>query len=183
MDSIRTKLRYLLNDNSTSGKDVFTYGSSTIFTLSESNVIAITDVYRNSVASGVTHTYDSTSNKVTITSSLTSGDTIEIDYTYYPNYSTTELTNYVQAALVHLSICNYYDFEYDSTDDAIYPTPTTKEENIISAIAELLIKPDNKSYKLPDITVNVPDDLPLHDKIRKLISVYKKDSSGLFFVE
>ncbi|MBY9002228.1 MAG: hypothetical protein KGD64_15010, partial [Candidatus Heimdallarchaeota archaeon] len=35
--------------------------------------------------------YDSATNKVTITLGLTSGDTVQVEYTYYPNYSDTEI--------------------------------------------------------------------------------------------
>lgn len=180
MDEIRAKIRQLLNDNSTSGSDIFTYGSSAVFTLTESNIISVDEVYRNDVSSGVLHSYNSTTNKVTITSSLTSGDTIQIDYTYYPNYSTTELTNYIQSALVHLSINNYYTFTYDSTDDAIYPDISDKEKNLIALVTATIIEPDNKSIRLPDISISVPSDLPLDRKIGRIISTFKKDTHGIF---
>jgi hypothetical protein len=181
MNTIRNKVRYLLGDTSTSGSDILTYDTDSVFTLSEENVITVSTVLKNNVAiSSASWSYNSTTNKVTVTTSLLSGDIIEIKYTYYPNYSDTELTNYVQAALVHLGINNYYDFQYDTTDDDIYPTPSIKEQNLIATITSILINPDNRTYRLPDITINIPNDLPTSDKISKTIAVFKHNSHGIF---
>jgi hypothetical protein len=180
MTDLITKIRYILNDNSTSGSDIFTYSSSKIFTLTESNVISVTDVQRNDVTSGVTHSYNATTNKVTISSSLTSGDIIQIDYTYYPNYSNSEILKYIQNALVQLSINNYGYFEYDTTTDDIYPTLSNREENLVATVTALLIEPDNRTIRLPDITIGIPSDVPTNIKIAKTISTFKHDSSGIF---
>ena len=182
MDNLITKIRSLISDNLITVSDIFTYGSSKIFTLTEPNIGTITDVYRNDVTSGVIHTYSSTSNKVTISSSLTSGDSIKIEYTAYQNYSDTEITAYIQAALIHLSINNYYNFEYDATMDDIYPTVEPKEENLIAIVTSLLINPDNRTIRLPDLTINLPNDLPTDQKISKTIARYKRDSHGVFSI-
>jgi hypothetical protein len=182
MTNIRAKIRNLLGDNSASGSDIFTYGTSAVFSLSEANILSVVDVYRNDVASGVTHSYNSTTKKVTVTSSLTAGDTVQVDYTYYPNYSNNELTAYAQAALIHLSINNYFNFTYDSTNDQIYPIPEEKEENLIALVAGLLIDPGNRTIRLPDVTIGVPNDLPTDQKISRAIAMYKKDSHGYFDV-
>lgn len=182
MDNIIAKTRNLINDNLATIEDFFTYGSSAIFTLTESNIGTITDVYVNDVASGVTHSYNSTTKKVTITSSLTSGDSIKVEYTAYQNYSDNEIKAYIQAALIHLSINNYYNFEYDSTTDEIYPTVEPKEENLIAIVTSLLINPDNRTIRLPDLTISLPSDLPTDQKISKTIARYKKDSHGVFSI-
>lgn len=182
MTNIRTKIRAIIGDNSTNEKDVFTYGSSSIFTLSESNVITPTTVSRNGTDIGDSFwSYDSTTNKIRVLIAITSGDTIEIDYTYYPNYSDNELNGYIQGALVHLGINNYFNFRYDSTSIAIYPTPTDSEENLIAMIASILINPDNRSYKLPDISISAPNDLPTNVKISRVIGLYKRSGgTGVF---
>jgi hypothetical protein len=180
MDNIINKVRTLIGDYLTNVSDIFTYENSKIFSLTENNVGTITEVYVNDAISNITHTYSSTSNKVTITTALTSGDTIKIDYTAYQNYSDTEITSYIQAALVHLSINNYYNFEYDSTTNDIYPTPESKEENLIAIVTSLLINPDNRTIRLPDLTINLPNDLPTDQKISKTIARYKHDSHGVF---
>ncbi len=182
MTNLLLKIRYLINDISTLETDIFTYGSSKTFTLSESNVISIDDVYVNDVSSAVTYTYNSTSKKVTITSSLVSGDVVQADFNVYSNYSDTELTVYTQAALIHIGINNYKNFEYDATSDAIYPTPETNEENLIATITSILIAPDNRSIRLPDITINSPSDVPTNRKISQTISIFKKNTHGVFSI-
>ena len=152
---------------------------SSVFTLTETNAISVTDVLVNDSSSGVTYTYSSSTNKVTISSSLTSGDTIEIQYTYYPNYSSTEIQNYIRAAAVHLSINKYYTFEIDSDGD-IYPAITECEKNLLAFIAAVLMEPNNKTYRLPDITIQVPNALSKEDMIRKAIAVFKTKSTGIF---
>lgn len=180
MQTIITKIRALIGDRLVPGSDIYTYGNSKVFTLSEGNIGAVVDVFRNDVDSSVTYTYNSASCKLTVTSALTTGDTVQIDYTYYGNYSDTEITDYIQAALIHLCNNNYYNFEYDSVTDDIYPTPEPREENLIALITSLLIEPDNKKIRLPDITITGPEDLPTDRKIARAIARFKKDSHGIF---
>lgn len=180
MDNIILKVRNLLGDILTTVSDIFTYENSKVFSLTENNVGTIADVYVNDTISGVTHTYNSTSNKVTISSSLTSGDSIKIEYTCYQNYSDSEIKAYIQSALVHLCINNYYNFEYDTTTEEIYPVPEMREENLIAIVTSLLISPDNRGIRLPDLTISIPNDLPTDQKISKTIARYKKDSHGIF---
>jgi hypothetical protein len=166
-----------LGDISITGTDVFTYGNSNVFTLTESNVNTVTRVYRNNIDMGDSEFgWNSDTNKVTITLGLTSGDNIQIEYTYYPNYSSTEIQAYARAALVHLSANNYYT--YEEVDSTIYPDPSEKDVNLIAMVASLLIEPDNKTYRLPDVSVNVPKDLPTHEKIRRTIMIAKKSING-----
>lgn len=180
ISTIKTKIRQLIEDNSTNESDIFTYEASPLFTLTESNVITITDVLVNGVSSAVVHTYNSATNRVSITSSLTSGDTIQIDYTCYKNYSDTELLNYIQSSLVHLSINNYGDYEYDVSDDTVYPDLEPAEENLVAIIAATLINPDNKTLRLPNISISVPNDYPVNIKVSKLIATFKRDKTGIF---
>jgi len=173
-----TKIRTLLNDNLVSGSDVRTYTTSGTFTLSEPNVSTVTEVYVNDRSSNITHSFSSVSNKVTIYGTVIAGDTVEIDYTYYPNYSDTELKNYFQAALVHLSINGYGEISYDSITDAFYPDIEDNEENLIAIITATIIDPGNRTIRLPDITISVPNDLPTNQKISQYIASFKRGSAG-----
>ena len=47
-------------------------------------------------------------------------------------------------------------------------------------ITAILIKPDNRTYRLPDITINAPADIPTDQKIHRAISIFKKNTHGLF---
>ena len=183
---ITTLVRYLLGDSAESQVpgDIFTYANSSVFTLSESNATAISDVSVNDVSSSVTYSYTVASQKVTISSSLTSGDTVEIQYTYFSDYSDAEIQGYVYAAVAHLSINRYYTFTIEEPigngSNNLYPEPSASEQNLIAVITALLINPDNKTLRLPDITINAPKDLPLHDKIRKIVMVFKHNTHGVF---
>jgi len=181
LSDIETKVRCLIDDFSRSGKDVFTYDTSAIFTITEDNVVSVSTVYINSVEIGASeYSFDSDTNKLTISASLTAGDTVEIDYTYYSNYSSAEIQSYIHASLVHISANNYYDFKIEN--DVVYPEPDDREENLIALITALLIEPDNKSYSLPDMRVTVPSDLPTYNKIGKAIAIFKKNTHGLLDV-
>ena len=181
LSTVETAVRYMIGDTSITGTDIFTYTISNVFTLTESNVNTVVRTYLNNVEMGASElAYDSTTNKVTVYLTMSSGDTVEIEYTYYPNYSSTEIQNYIQAALTHISICNYKDWVVAA--NTIYPEPTTREKNLITAITSTIIKPDNVSYRLPDVSVTLPKDLPTVDKIRKLISIFKRDSHGFIKV-
>ena len=181
LSQIETKVRYLINDNSASFSDVFTYSTSAVFTLSESNAVSITAVLKNDVElTSSEYSYSSTTGKITITASLLNGDTLEVRYTSYANYSTDEVQDYIQAALVHISACNYYNWIVENS--TIYPEPSDREENLIVMVTATLIEPDNRSIRLPDVIISVPNDLPTIDKVRKIISIYKGDSHGMFSV-
>jgi len=160
--------------------DINTYDTSSVFSLSETNVISVSEVLKNDVelTSGQ-WSYSSTTNKVTVSATLAVGDTIEIQYTYYPNYSSGEIQSYIRSALMYLSIANYFTYIVD-TDGEIYPELTSKEEDLVAMIASILIAPDNKTYRLPDMTINVPNALPTRDIINKTIAIFKRDTHGVF---
>lgn len=179
--TILAKIRNLISDYAVSGSDIFTYGSSRNFSLSEANIVSVTDVSVNDVSSGIAHSYNSTTNKVNVSSSLTSGDTIQVDYTFYNNYSDNELYGFMKAAITYLSAYNYYSFEVDTSNN-VYPSPTSREEDLIALVASLLINQPMTSLRLPDISINFNEKMSLDEKIAKAISVFKASSSGIFDV-
>jgi len=179
--TIITLLRSMLGDGIKNGVDMFEYTTSSVFTLSEPNAQAISAVAVNDVSSGVTYTYDSDLQKVTVSTSLSVDDVVEMDYTYYSNYSDTELTGYMNHAFSYISINRYSDFEIDSTDnDSIYPVPSKAEGNLIAAVAAIIINPENKSIRTPDFSVTMKNNMSTSDMIAKSIAVFKKNSSGLY---
>lgn len=144
------------------------------------DVVKINDVV---VTASGNWSYDASTNTLTFLSSvsLTNGDIIKVDFSCYPNYSDTEILEYVKTALVHLSVNSYDYFEIDSDD--INPIPTPEELNLIALITSFLIKPENKSYRLPDLSITVASkSLPTEELIRKTIAVFKKDTHGVFGV-
>jgi hypothetical protein len=181
--NIKAKLRNLVEENSETIIDVFTFTSSRVFTVTEENTPAITTVLVNDVevSESGNWSFSTTTNKLTFDDgySFTAGDTVEIRYTAYPNYTDTELEGYIKSALYHISVYGYTTFEVNSDD--INPEPTEAEENLITVVAGILIKPDNKSYKLPDLTITAPiSSEATVDIIRKVIAAFKRNSHGIF---
>lgn len=174
---IINKFRGLVEDFDSTSFEVFTYTSSAIFTLAESNITAITGVFKNQVplASGE-YSYDSTTNKITITPSsgddLGQGDNIEVDYTYN-TYSDTEVRTYIQNALVHISISSYGDDDYEIESNGIYPTPGNKTNDLIALVASILAKPDYVEYSLPNLKVKYPRTMMKEERVEKLISKFQ----------
>lgn len=179
---IQTKVRDLVEDFSKSIIDVFTYSTSSVFTLSEENPIAVSDVSVNDIPTS-NYTYNATTKKVTITDSLTSGDSVKITYTYYSKYSVAEIQGYIKAAITQINI-NDYGFWKLGSNDEIYPTPSAQEESLIAMVASIIAEPNNSSYSLPDVKVTVPKSLPTRDLVRKTINLFKRPSgaAGVFEV-
>ena len=97
-------------------------------------------------------------------------------------YTDTEIREAVQASLVHLSTNNYYTYLYDSDDDAIYPSVTDREENLVAILSSIILNPDNQSIRLPNLSVIAPNDDPLDKKLARVITRFKKDGPGVFFI-
>ena len=118
--SLVDSVRNLIEDYGDSSSDVFTYSTSSIFTLSESNATAVTSVTINSVSTE-NYSYSSATQKVTISDSMSTGDTIEIFFLYYNQYSDTEIQHYLKSAIIHLSTRNYADYQLLCTGLNSYP--------------------------------------------------------------
>lgn len=168
---IRGKIRALVGDLGSSKPEIFDFTTSNIFTLGCNNVTSIDSVKinGNALVSGETYDFDSATNELTLIATLTSGDQIEIKYTSN-KYSDTELDKFIEAGLVYISIfADNTDDDFEIENDEIYPTPDNKEEDLISLISSILIKPDYSSYKLPNVTVTYPRNMSKEERITQLV--------------
>ncbi len=180
LTSLNAKIRALIDDNLLSDSDIHTYANSDVFTISEENVSEVSALYVNDVDYGDANwTYSAGKVTLDTSSGISTGDTIEITYTYYPNYSATQIDNYTRAALIHISVNNYTDFIVES-GDVINPEPDDAEKNLISLVTSILIEPQNRTVRMPDFTIAVPNDLPTDKKISRTIALFKKNSHGIF---
>jgi len=176
---IITKIRALIFDLAKPDTEAFTYESSDIFTIAESNVASITSVKKNGVALGTgEYSFNSTTNEVTLTlatgSEAEANDIIEIKYTYY-KYSDTELTGYITACLVWISNYSYGSTsDYELEEGEIFPTPNNKTTDLISLISSILIKPNYSEYRLPNVIVRYPRTVDKDDKIKKIITRFQE---------
>jgi len=188
MTEIITKIRNLILDILNSdGRDAWTYESvnaSKIITLIESNIVSSSIVvYKNGVAwSSDNYSYSSITGKLTVTGSLTAGDSLEIDYSYYAKYSDTELKGFLKAAISYLSVGKYKTFAVRS-DDIIFPSPDESEQNLIALIACILIKGDVIGYRTPELTISFERSDSKEKKIKKLLRQFKKSYGDLDYIK
>lgn len=185
---ITSLVRSITQEFSQKNRDVFIYEGNRVLELGDINVVApLTSVSKNNVEIGASGnwSYSSTTNKLTIASgvSLTVGDVITVDYNYYPNFSDTEIKEYIKSALAHISLNGYSSFIYDSDLNVINPETSVKQGHLIAMVTAILMKPNNKTYRLPDITIQVPaSTLSTDEMIRKTIAVFKRNSHGVFSI-
>lgn len=174
-DNLIEKVRALIGDFGKTSYEVFTYTTSNIFTIAEDN-ITITNVLINGESiddnSGQDYDFDSDTNKITITADLSTDDIIEVDFSFY-KYSTSELTEYIRAALVWLSIYSYCDDDFELEDESFFPTPSNAELDLIAIIASILIKPNYSQYDLTNVKVRYPKTMTKEQKIEKIINRFK----------
>lgn len=180
---IEAKVRPLIDDMIKTGRDIFTYSSNGVFTLTEPNALSVISAYKNgSLVSGGNWSFDITTGKFTLVGGAIN-DVIEVVFTYYNQYSSAEIQAYTTAALVHISSNNYKLFDVMS-GNMLDPTPEARDINLVSLITSILIKPDNVTIRMPDFQRLVPvsSAMSTHEMIRRTISVFKKDSHGIFAV-
>lgn len=176
IETLRAKIRALVNDIIKSDREAFTYANSDTFILAEENIEAISKVTKNGVALGTgDYSFDSTNNELIISVALINGDIIIVKYTYY-KYSTTELDEWIRASLVWMSVYSASENDFELEDEDIFPTPDNRTLDLIVLIASILIKPNWSEYRLPNLTVRYPRTLSKEEKIEKLI---KKFTTGL----
>jgi len=175
LSEIRTKIRALISDLSKSDIEVFSYSSGDqIFILAEENISSIIKVEKNGVELGSgTYSYDSTTNELTIISSLSSGDLITCKYNFQ-KYSDTELAEYIRASLVWLSIFANGETDYELEDDDIIPTMDNKTTDLTAIISSILIQPSYSEYRLPNLTVRYPRTMSKEDRIKTLIVRFRR---------
>lgn len=170
ISTIRTKIRSLVEDFTKTDIEAFEYETSSIFPLSEPNITSIDKVSKNEVElSSGDYSYDSTTNTLEVTASLSAGDIITVNYTY-SKYSDSELNEYIRASLVQITIhttCSK-DFEFKTT--YIYPTPSNREQDLIAMIGSILINPNWSEKRLPNLIVRYPRTMTREDRIRRIVN-------------
>ena len=170
ISELRTKVRALSEDLSKKQTETFTYSSGDkVFVLQEDNPDSITSVTKNGVALGSgDYSFDTDTNELTITATLASGDVIVVKYVYY-KYSSSEIDEYIRASLTWISIYSHCDTDFEFELGDIFPTPSSTEEDLISIISSILIRPNYSEYKLPNLTVKYPRTMDKETKIQKII--------------
>jgi hypothetical protein len=184
MTNLLVKIRDIIADNYQSiiGADVQDYISSKIFTLQYSNIDSATlIVYKNGVLwSGSNYSYDA--GIVTITGTLTAGDSLRFDYNAYAKYSDAELQGYIRSALYYLTAEKYKTFVI-RPPTLIMPTPSEDEECLIAIIAAILIKGSIREYRTPEFSISFGESISVEEKIREAVSKFKKSFGYLGYID
>lgn len=168
---VRNIILDILEDNSESQEYL---GGAKVFTLEFKNIDSTSLVVKKNGTVWAASNYSYSSGVVTVTGTLTEGDTLTFSYDAYEKYSDTELKAYIRNSLYHLAINKYKVFTAKS-DDIIFPTPTDAEYSLISIIAAILIKGNIKSYKTPEFTITFDtDNMSIEKKIKLTIGQYNK---------
>ena len=176
LTQVITKIKALVEDIAKSDFETFTYTDSSVFTLSEPNILSIVEVSKKGSALGSgEYSYDLTTNKLTIINDLTQNDVIVVNYTY-TKYSDIELTEFVRASIVWISVFGYEETDYEIEDGDFYPTPDNKTLDLIALISSIIIKPNYVTYNLPNLRVSYPRNLSKEQKIERLVQRF---NSGL----
>lgn len=184
MTTIIEKVRNLNQDNLKATFDTFEYGISKVFSLSEANIdsTTITCLKNGESWASSNYTYSSSTGKITVTGDLTAGDSLEFDYSAYTKYSDSEIKGYIKAAITYLAIEKYETFAIKS-DNEIFPTPDESEENLIAAIANIIINGSIRQYKTPEITIDFNNKLSKEEKIKLVIRQFKKNFGYLKYID
>jgi len=169
-----TKIRALTNDIAQlpGSFEVFKYTTTNIFTIAQTS-ITITKVLINNVETE-DYTFTANNNKIAITASgLASGDSIEVDFTYYENSDST-LKEFIRAALTWMSIYGGEAQDMEIEDAGIYPSPDNATEDLIAIIASVLIKPNYNKKTISGITITYPKTMPKEKVIEQLVTRYHR---------
>lgn len=182
-------IRGLIKDlEKTNGNDIHTYDTDTSFPLSQDYVSSTSiKVYQNGTELTSGWSYNSDTNRVTITASLTKNDQIMITYNYYCKYSDSEILNYVSANLVRFVEYRYSKYFYVNDSDEIVSMgdldPTVEEGSIIAFITAIDIDPNNINIKTSDFNLGAEESMSKQEQIQDVFTKWLKNYGILSFLE
>ena len=193
--NIITSVRGLIKDTlNPDGRKVYVYSTDDKFLLPESFVSSTTiQVYLNgSLMDTQDWSYSSTTNKVTINPittgvTLTNGDIIEIKFSYYANYSDSELISYIESTLLYFTQKRYKKLFYMDSSDVIKTyngiNPTKEEEYIIALISAINIDPQNIQIRTKECTISAVESASKSEQIDKVFSNWLRNTGVIEFIE
>ena len=197
-NSYEILLRSLINDSLNISEYTYTYpeGSQEFYYPSRSTTphdIMYTSEHLNLQGVTVKH------NDVTITdyllldnhvlfnsTNLTSGDSLEISYSYYNNYGSDELELYtnksrilcrkVLGKLVNVTVNNSSpELKVQLSSDTV----TEEETNLVATITAILILPEEVSFRIPTLTVSNTKAFSKSSRIREVLINYTRSKVGV----
>ncbi len=187
---IKRITRTILGDSiDTTGRDVFEYDGDNTFTLSEdypdASTITIT-INGTPLTSG--WSYNSSTNIVTITASLSTDDIVIIRYSFYCKYSDTEIVNYIESSFAYFSQFGYRKtFLLNSGRDEVWTInseyPSINEAYEIAIISAIIIDPKNVSIKTKEFSLSAEEDKSKSDLIAEAFAQFTNFLGSISFEE
>lgn len=182
---IRGLLKDLLQSN---GRDSYRYDNDASFLLSKDYVSSATiKVYKNGTELTTGWTYNTTTNKVTISATLVKNDDIIITYSYYDKYSDTELLSYIQSNLCQFVVHKYPKYFYvnDSSEIVTYDgvNPTVEEGNVIALITAIDIDPKNINIKTRDFSITSEESKSKSEQVSDIFSKWTRSFGDVTFLD
>jgi len=187
--SIITNIRGLIKDlQRTDGRNFFKYDSDSSFKLSEDKISSTgMKVYKNGTELTTGWTYNSTTNKVSISSSLVKNDIIIVTFNYYAKYSDTEIQSYIKSNLLRFTQKKYKKTFYMNDSNEVVTldgiNPTVEEGNIISLITAVDIDPQNVSINLPDLKLTAKESKSKSEQIDDIFSNWLRTFGSVDWLE
>jgi len=189
--NILTMIRGFIRDNlKSNGRDSFQYDTDTSFQLSQDYVSSATiTVYINGTLKTITsdYTYNSSTNKVTITASLTKNDDVDIAYSYYEKYSDTELLAFIKCNLGRFVEHRYSKYFYINDDGDVVTLdgfdPTVEEANVIALITSVDIDPKNITVRTRDFTITSEQNKSKAEQINEIFSRWMRAFGKIDFLD
>lgn len=189
--NIITLVRTNIDDNlKSNGRDSYRYDQDNSFLLSKDFVSEATiTVFNNGTELTITTdwTYNSSTNRVTITSALVKKDDIIIPFSYYEKYSDTELLQFIKASLSTFVFKRYEKYFYINADEEIVTldgvNPTVEEANIMAIITGIHIDPNNITIKTRDYTLSPEENLSKSQQIDRVFSNWLRTFGSPEFLE
>ncbi len=182
---IRGLIKDLLNEE---GRNVFMYDTDSSFKLDSVNVASTSIVVNVNGSETSNFSYNSTTNKVTITDSLTQGDSIIISFSFYEKYSDTELIGYIKSNLVMFTKFQYKKLFYMDSNDQVVTyngeNPTEAEGNIIALITSIDIDPQNtKVHIVGDFNISSAENKSKSEQMNDVFNMFQKSYGVVDFLE
>ena len=193
--NIIRQVRGLIKDTlDSTGRKVYIYYTDNKFLLPTSFVDSSTiQVYQNGdLLDTQDWSYSSTTNTVTISfittgKSLTSGDNIEIKFSYYAKYSDAELTDYIESSLLYFTQKRYKKLFYMDSNDVIKTyngdNPTKEEEYIIALISSINVDPQNVSLRTKECSMSAIESKSKSEQMDAVFSNWLKSTGTIEFFE
>ena len=189
--NVRGQLKDTLNDT---GKKVYVYSTDNKFLIPEAFIDSSTiQVYLNgSLMATQDWSYSSTTNKTTINPistgvSLTSGDIIEIKFSYYAQYSDSELISYIESTLLYFTQKRYKKLFYLDSNNNIKTyngiNPTKGEEYIIALLSAINIDPQNIKIRTKDCSISAVEHRSKSEQIDIVFRNWLRNTGVIEFIE